>query len=123
VEIIASQAIGCFYIGFMHSMSGHSKGPRKVPNREPTVPVQPTVIALPRPAKRVQVRAWVAALVLPAALAGAAAPVHAVDGCLVLLDRMFGSLASTHTSPAWVWDVSQGAMPALPPPRPSPVAA
>jgi hypothetical protein len=39
------------------------------------------------------------------------------------LDRMFGSLASTHTSPAWVWDVSQGAMPALPLPRPSPVAA
>ena len=30
------------------------------------------------------------------------------------LDRMINSLASTHTSPAWVWDVSQGPMPALP---------
>jgi hypothetical protein len=85
MEIIASQAIGCFYIGFMHWMSGHSKGPRKVPNREPIVPIQPTVIALPLPAKRAQVRAWVAALVLPLALAGAAVPAHAVDGCLVLL--------------------------------------
>ena len=49
------------------------------------MPVQPTVIALPRPAKRARVRGWFAAVMLPAALVAATAPAHAVDGCLVLL--------------------------------------
>lgn len=49
------------------------------------MPTQPTVIALPRLAKCARVRHWFAAVLLPAAMAGASAPAHAVDGCLVLL--------------------------------------
>jgi hypothetical protein len=49
------------------------------------MPTQPTVIALPRLAKCARVRHWFAAVLLPTAMAGASAPAHAVDGCLVLL--------------------------------------
>lgn len=49
------------------------------------MPRQSTVTAPPRPATRARVCNWFVTGTLPVALAGAALPAHAVDGCLVLL--------------------------------------